>query len=230
MPLVMIGILLAALGRCSSGVRSGETAPSPERFGVLRRLVGERTPVDSWMDHDLGTWYRFGTRTRTSTTYTDTLLVSRSPGAYTLRTVVGRDGMTREESERSHPVEAVALDGQAAMIVGDLEFRCEVRQRATLQGVEVSWVVRDGPHAGVVLRRAGPGEKFSFASAVEASVRVGERTIDCLVLNGIRNGVPTKVWACAAVPMGFVRRESDGSIEELVAWGKDPDQRPDFPR
>lgn len=73
-------------------------------------------------------------------------------------------------------------------------------------------------------------ERSSFASAVEAFVQVREETFRCLVLDGLVNGEPTKVWACAAVPMMFVRRETEDSVEDLVAWGRDPDQRPDFPR
>ncbi|HYF00856.1 MAG TPA: hypothetical protein VEJ18_18185, partial [Planctomycetota bacterium] len=182
---------------------------------------------DPWDAEAPGAWFRYRRSAGGRETYSDVALKERGPW-YRLLTA------QEKTKDAPDPEYHVWNELQELYPRGDLLFKgiaIDLLARAVDGKEVVLWVVREGPHAGVILKSESPQAKVSIARVGQETLRVKDRSFDCLVVETeAAEGRPRETrWLSPACPAGPVKILSEGMTQELVDWGGRWESRPPFP-
>ncbi len=187
-----------------------EPPPKPKPPGVVN---------NPWTPIAPGAWYRMKIERAGKTGYADLVLKSRETGSYTLSTATG-DITTTIPPYWVKGEETLTIDGQ--------RWICEVREWESPPLRR--WVLVESKNAGAVLKEESPRHKMTTSRLWEHTIRVGRRSLDCLVIEGDVDGAPVKTWYSALIPAGPVKWEMGDTMTTLVEMGDDASTRPAPPK
>jgi len=181
--------------------------------------------IHPWQAENPGAWYRIQTVEGGRTALTDIGLKARDAVSYTLQTQ-DAGGAVRDARTEILPVEIL---GEERLQIEDRSWTCEVRGTRKADGTyQRSWILVQSRHAGAVLQEeTSEGRRFPVR-LWEHTLRVGNRSFDCLVIESELEGSGrrSKAWYSPAYPLGLVRVESDRGTSALVdsgdAWASRP--------
>lgn len=202
--------------------------PPPQETMILRpRPVPKAAPVrvlNPWADAAPGSWYRLRTTAGGKTTYTDIGLKEKSGASYTLATATS----TGQTSEKKVDAPSVFLRGETTLTVGGQPYLCETQTPTLEKDAPKSVVLLSSKFPGAVFKSDGP-DAFTTTKVWEYSMRIKNRTFDCLVVEGTAGQTPVKTYY-SALPLQMVRQERGGESTVLVDFGDDWSKRPAFPK
>jgi len=173
---------------------------------------------DPWAADKPGAWYRVRTARGAAQSWTDVGLKHRADGELTLVAQTCSKTPAEPESEQRVSLVAWELAGEDALRVGDRTIALDVWTAKDRR----EWRVRDGRHAGLVVRRAADP---AVRALREDTLAIGGRAFDCLVVESADG----TAWLSASFPLGAVRFEGPGVKRDLVEFGDDWVRRPGFP-
>ncbi len=187
--------------------------------------VGQVAVTNPWERHEKGTWYRYEI-VADETTFADTGLKEKGDGFLILESQEWRDGKTRPVKAQRVTLEPVKVYGKETISLDGTAYACEIQDAG--DGSK-KWVLKEGRHAGAILKVETAKAAITPRKAWEHQVAVKGRTFDCLVIEAEdRTGdfpQPVKTWYSSAVPGGFVKQESIEKTTALVDFGADWTQR-----
>ena len=194
--------------------------PPPMEDPPARHLV---RAADPWAGVPPGAWYRVKTSEGGRESFTDLGLKERG-GWYAV--VVTQARREKPEAEQHRWIEI-----GAARSTGELKLDPWEVDLVAIQGreSEVLWVVRDGPHAGVVLKRESAGRRVKIVKMEPETLTVKDRAFPCLRVDSEEGGATVRRWLSPEIPLAAVKTEREGATETLVDFGSDWSKRPPFP-
>ena len=175
---------------------------------------------DPWGMEKVGAWYRVKRTASGLETFLDTGLKAADAENRLLVTQTWVKDRGAEQVKKLPPP-ALPAGGETLGIDG-ARYECDVYETASAEGAVRRWVVREGPHAGVQLRRESGGVSRSATRLQIGRVTVRDRAWPCTV---VEEEGGERFWFSAACPLGVVRSEQGGAIEELTDFGDDWSQR-----
>jgi hypothetical protein len=207
-------------------------APKPEPKPEPPKPAPKPAPhlvraADPWRDVKPGSWFRVKSSAAGRDSYTDIGLRERGAWYVVLAIQVRREKTEPEQHRWIEPGEArstgeLRLDQPGVSLDLDL---------ATLRGREgeVLWVVREGAHAGVVVKKEGASARTRLVQAEPGTLAVKDRSFPCLRVETEEGGATALRWLSAEVPLPSIKSELAGTTETLVDFGSDWSKRPRFP-
>jgi hypothetical protein len=192
----------------------------PKEEPPARHLV---RAADPWNGVPPGAWFRVKTSEGGRDTFTDFGLKERG-GWYTVVAMQTRREKTEAEQHRW-------IEIAAARSTGDLKLEQLEVDLVSIPGREgeVLWVVREGPHAGVVLKNESPGRRVKIVKVEAETLTVKDRAFACLRVDSEEGGATVRRWLAPDLPLAAVKIERSGATETLVDFGSDWSKRPAFP-